>query len=581
MPERKKFPARDFLYSAFSSMKKIRWQIVIVLLTLVVVGILLIRQQPTSIVILPQPASGGIYTEGMIGKFGRLNPLFDLNNPADRDIDKLIFSGLISFDPAGIPRSDLAESWGVSLDGTIYNVSIRPEAFWHDGEPITSDDVLFTLSLLRSDISAISEDVRSMWDQVNVTALDEKTIRFELSEPFAPFMDYLDFGILPKHIIDKIPLDQLKTAEFNLHPVGSGPYQFDSLMTEDGEIIGVVLKIFPDYYGQIPYIEQIAFQYFPNSQSALEAYQLGEVMGISRISLEILKNALAEPNLSTYSSRLPEISMVLFNLNNPDVFFLQDKEIRTALMLGLNRQWLVDHVLNGQAIIANSPILPGNWAYYDNVEKNDFDLSRAVSILDTLGYSPAMDGSGILEKDGNSLIFTLLYPDDEEHASVAEAIKNNWLNLGVRVELQAVTYDELLNNYLVSRNYQAALVDLDFSNSHDPDPYPFWHQAEASGGQNYSQWDNRSASEYIEQARVIVDIPFRIRLYRNFQILFSRELPALPLYYPVFTFGVDSQVSGIQISYLSAIRDRFEGIKNWYLVTRRTLENVQTGTEQP
>jgi len=562
-------------------MKKLRWQILIVILTLVVVGVLLIKQQPTSIVILPQPASGGIYTEGMVGNFGRLNPLFDLNNLADRDIDKLIFSGLISFDPEGIPQPDLAESWGVSLDGTIYNVTIRPQAIWHDGEPITSADVLFTLSLLRSEITAFPEDVRSMWNQVTVTSLDEKTLRFELPEPFAPFMDYLNFEILPKHLLEAIPLEQLMTADFNLHPIGSGPYQFDSLMTDAGEIIGVVLKIFPDYYGQIPYIEQIAFQYFPNSQSALEAYQQGEVTGINRIPLEILGSALAEPNLAIYSSRLPELSMVFFNLKNPDIVFLQDKEIRTALMLGLNRQWMIDHIFNGQAIIANSPILPGNWAYYEGVEKHDFDLAGAVSILDNLGYKPAMDGSGILEKDGISLSFTLLYPNDSEHASIAEVIQSNWQNLGIKVELQAVSYDELINDYIVPRKFQAALVDLDFSNTHDPDPYPFWHQAEATGGQNYSQWDNRSASEYIEQARVIVDTPFRIKLYRNFQILFSRELPALPLYYPVFTFGVDTQVSGIQISYLSAISDRFYGIKDWYLVTRRTLENVQTGTEQP
>jgi len=562
-------------------MKKLRWQLLIVILTLGVVGILLIRQQPTSIVILPQPASGGIYTEGIVGTFGRLNPLFDIYDSVDKDIDSLIFSGLIEFDPAGIPQPDLAESWGVSLDGTIYNVSIRPEAVWHDGEPVTSADVLFTLNLMRNEISAYPEDVRSMWDQVNVTALDEKTLRFELSEPFAPFMDYLEFGILPRHLLEDLQVDKLMAADFNLKPVGSGPYQFDSLITADGQITGVVLKIFPEYYGQNPYIEQVAFQFYPDTRSALEAYQQGEITGISQIPLEILDYALAEPNLSIYSSRLPKLSMVFFNLKNADVAFLQDKEIRKALMMGLNRQWMIDRLLHGQAIIATSPILPGNWAYYDGIEKYDFDLSEAVSKLDSLGYNLASDGSGILEKDGILLSFTLLYPNDEVHASVAEAIQNNWRALGVNVELQAVSYEQLINDHLVPRNYQAALVDLDFSNTHDPDPYPFWHQAEATGGQNYSQWDDRSASEYIEQARVIVDTPFRIRLYRNFQILFARELPALPLYYPVFSFGVDSQVSGIQISHLSAISDRFEGINNWYLVTRRALENVQTGTDQP
>ena len=562
-------------------MKKLRWQILIVILTLAVVGFLLIRQQPTSIVILPQPASGGIYTEGMIGSFGRLNPLFDLNNLADKDIDSLIFSGLIKFDPAGIPQPDLAESWGVSLDGNIYNVSLRPEAVWHDGEPVTSDDVLFTLNLLRNDISAYPEDVRAMWDQVNVTALDDKTLRFELSEPFAPFMDYLEFGILPKHILEDVPVDQLMAADFNLKPVGSGPYQFDSLVTMDGQITGVVLKIFPEYYGQNPYIEQLAFQFYPDARSALDAYQQGELTGISQIPLEILDDALAEPNLSIYSSRLPKLSMIFFNLKNADVAFLQDSEIRSALMAGLNRQWIVDRLLHGQAIIADSPMLPGNWAYYDGIEKYNFDYAEAVSKLDGLGYGLASDGSGIREKDGISLSFTLLYPNDEIHAAVAEAIQSNWRALGVKVELQAVSYEQLINDNLVARNFQAALVDLDFSNTHDPDPYPFWHQAEATGGQNYSQWDNRSASEYIEQARVIVDTSFRVRLYRNFQIQFARELPALPLYYPIFSFGVDSQVSGIQISHLSAVSDRFEGLNSWYLVTKRALENVQSGTDQP
>jgi len=562
-------------------MKKLRWQILIVLLTLGVVGVLLIRQQPTSVVIQPQPASGGIYTEGVVGTFGRLNPLFDLNDLADKDIDRLIFSGLIKFDSAGIPQPDLAESWGVSLDGNIYNISIRPEAVWHDGEPVTSADVLFTLNLMRNEISAYPIDIRSMWDQVNVTALDDKTLRFELIEPFAPFMDYLDFGILPKHILENVPVDQLLSADFNLKPVGTGPYQFESLMTADGQITGLVLKTFPDFYGQKPYIEQVAFQFYPDAGSALTAFQQGVVSGISQIPQEILNNALAEPNLSIYSSRLPKISMIFFNLKNPDVAFLQDKEVRLALMQGLNKQWLVDRLLDGQAIIADGPILPGNWAYYDGIEKYDFDLAGAVSRLYGAGYTLAADGSGIWEKDNIPLSFTLLYPDDVLHASVASSIQDNWRTLGVEATLQAVPYDQLINDRLVPRDFQAALVDLDFSNTHDPDPYPFWHQAEATGGQNYSQWDNRSASEYIEQARVIVDTSFRIRLYRNFQILFARELPALPLFYPVYSFGVDSQVSGIQISHLSETSDRFEGINNWYLVTRRTLENVQTGTEQP
>ena len=155
-------------------MKKLRWQFLVVALTLIVVAVLLLTQQQPSVnPILPQPASGGIYTEALVGSFGRLNPILDLNNPADRDVDRLLFSSLLKFDSQGIPQPDLAESWGVSADGKIYNVTLRANANWDDGSPVTSDDVLFTLNLLRSPASAYSSDVRTLWDGVQITRLND------------------------------------------------------------------------------------------------------------------------------------------------------------------------------------------------------------------------------------------------------------------------------------------------------------------------------------------------------------------------------------------------------------------------
>ena len=121
---------------------------------------------------------------------------------------------------------------------------------------------------------------------------------------------------------------------------------------------------------------------------------------------------------------------------------------------------------------------------------------------------------------------------------------------------------------------------MDLSRSYDPDPYPFWHQAEITGGQNYSQWDNRTASEYIEQARVVADPGVRLRLYRNFQVVFANELPALLLYYPISTFGIDQRVGGVQGVPLFEPADRFYGISSWYLVTKRALEQTTQPTIQ-
>ena len=561
-------------------MKKLRWQFLVVALTLIVVAVLLLtQQQPTVNQILPQPASGGIYTEALVGSFGRLNPMLDLNNPADRDVDRLLFSSLLKFDSQGNPQPDLAESWGVSADGKIYNVSLRANAKWDDGTPVTSDDVLFTLSLLRSQNSAFPPDVHTLWDGVQITRLDDKNIKFVLTEPFVPFLDYLTFGILPKHLLESVAADQLASNDFNLAPVGSGPYKFDHLTIENGDIAGVVLTASKTYFGQIPFIDQIVFRYYPTSQAALTAYQAGEVLGISQITQDVLPSALAETNLALYSSRMPRLTMIFLNLGDKSLPFFQDKNVRNALMLGLNRQWMVDKLLQGQGIVANSAILPGTWAYYDGVAQIGFDPDAAIAALKTAGYVLPADGS-VRAKDKVSLSFTLAYPDDNLHTQIAQSIQQDWAAIGVDVTLKAVSYVSLLNDYLTPRTYQAVLADLDLSRSYDPDPYPFWHQAEITGGQNYSQWDNRTASEYIEQARVTADPGVRLRLYRNFQVVFANELPALLLYYPVYTFGVDQRVQGVQGVPLFEPADRFNGISSWYLVTKRALEQTAQPTIQ-
>ena len=197
------------------------------------------------------------------------------------------------------------------------------------------------------------------------------------------------------------------------------------------------------------------------------------------------------------------------------------------------------------------------------------------------GYVIPAEGGGVRAKDGQFLSFTMLHPDDELHTQLALAIQENWAQIGVQANLQPVPYDRMVFDYLGPRTHQAALVDLNLARTPDPDPYPFWHQAEATGGQNYTHWDNRTASEYLEQARVNTDLGVRTRLYRNFQVMFAKELPALPLYYPVYSFGVDAQVLGVQVGPLYDISDRFSGVTGWYLLTRRTLETEPEATESP
>ncbi len=565
-------------------MKKLRWQLLIIFITGLVVGILLLGEQPQAAsptAATLAPVKGGVYTEAMVGSLQRLNPLLNFYNGADRDISRLIFSGLVRFDSSGSPQPDLAETMGFSQDGTIYNVTLRKNARWQDGQPVTAADVLFTVDLIRKGSDIVPTDLQDFWKDVEAVKLSDQVIQFRLPEPFAPFPDYLGFGILPKHLLDGKTIDQMIDLNFNIQPVGSGPYRFDRLVVENGEIKGVVLAAFKDYYGQKPYIDEIIFRYYGSAAAALQAYRDGQVKGIANVTPEILPDVLAEPNLAIYTARQPEITMLLMNVKSQSATALQDVKVRQALLLGLNRQAIVDQLLNGQAVVADGPILPGSWAYYDGLKRVEYDPDAARAALKDAGYTLAAEGDQVRKKGDAALRFELVYPDDAQHQDIAQYIRENWTALGVEVTLAPVPYDALLNDRLEARDYQVALVDLNLARTPDPDPYPFWDQGQAAGGQNYTQWDSRIASEYLEQARTTVNMQERTKYYRNFQILFNQELPALPLYYPVYTYAVDREVQGVRVGPLFDTADRFLNVTEWFLTGQRKPENAAAPAVKP
>lgn len=548
-------------------MKKLRWQLIIIFLTGLVVGILLLSEQPeAAAVFVPEPVQGGIYTEGVVGAPQRLNPVLDFYNPVDRDVDRLLYSSLIKFDSNGNPQADLAASWGYAKDGTIYNFELYPDIKWHDGQPLTAQDVVFTVDLLKNGDPVVPADLQAFWKEVEVVALSDTTLQFRLPEPFAPFLDYLTFGVLPSHLLGGKTISDLIDDPFNLQPVGSGPYAFDRLIVENGAITGLILNVNSAYYRQPAYIEQIVIRYYPDAPSALDAYRAGEVQGIGEVTRDILADVLAEPNLALYSAKTPDLTLVFLNLNNPQAAYLQEQEVRQALMLGLNRQLMVDQILGSQGVVVDVPIMPNTWAYSDALDKTEYEPERAELLLKEAGYVISGEESVIRQKEGTPLSIDLIFPDEDPYYAIAEQIKNDWALIGVETNLTPLSYEELVNNRLDNRDYEAALVKLSLDGSADPDPYPFWDQAQATGGQNYSQWDSRLASDYLEQARITPDLAERTRLYHNFQVIFTEEIPSIPLFYPISSSAVDYKVQGVRIGTLFDTSDRYNLINEWFLV---------------
>lgn len=564
-------------------MKKYRWQFLILFLTGLVVGLLLIMEKRGGLgeISTPQPAQGGVYTEALIGSLQRLNPLLDDDNSVDRDIDSLVFSGLVRFDSRGLAQPELAESIGVSQDGLLYNISLKPDLTWHDGESLTTRDVLFTIELIRNGKGFIKSDIRRLWSSVEVYIFDDQHMQLKLPEAFSPFMDYLAFGVLPQHLFEGMTIEEIAESPLNLQPIGSGPYQFNELIIEESEIIGIKLQAFPNYAGDQPYLQEIIFNYYPDAQSAYNAFQEGLVQGISEIPANMVETALLDEELNVYTGRLPRISIVLLNLDDIGVPFFQEAEVRRALLMGIDRNRIISQLFNGQAIIANSVILPGTWAYSDQTPQVVYDPQGAADLLKNAGYVISEETGSVRANEEVELAFVFSYPDDDLHQSIAQMIQEDWAEIGVKVDLEAVPPDVFIEQKLDTRAYQAALIDLNLSQTPDPDPYPFWDLGQAESGQNYSQWNNRLASDSIEQARLTTDLMERTRLYHNFQAIFAEELPALPLYYPVYNYGVSNQILGVAMGPLFDTSDRLATITDWYLTTTRVQQTEEPEVSTP
>ncbi|RME78477.1 MAG: hypothetical protein D6784_02335 [Chloroflexi bacterium] len=268
-----------------------------------------------------------------------------------------------------------------------------------------------------------------------------------------------------------------------------------------------------------------------------------------------------------YTARLSGYVIIYLNLQAPDDLpFFQETAIRQALMMGLDRQAIIDEALNGQGVVARGPIHPWSWAYNPDVSLPGYNPDQAARLLDEAGWRDT-NGDGIRDRDGQPLAFTLLSSDAPERVAVAEAVSRQWASIGVeaRVEATAAGLADRLNR----RDFQAALAEVLLAG--DPDPYPFWHLSQAKEGQNFAGWTNDEASLLLEEARRVTNRGKRNDAYFEFQRIFAEEIPSIILYYPVYTFGVSREVHGVQVAPMTTPGDRFRSLPNWYMLTRRVI----------
>jgi peptide/nickel transport system substrate-binding protein len=545
------------------------WQSILALLGIVLVFLVLFQaapqQEAAPVVTEEVPAKGGTYIEGVLGYWEVINPILApivaQAHPIDQDLATLVFDGLTTLDATGQVSPSLALDWDISDDGTVYEFHLRQDVVWHDGAPFTAADVAFTVQAMQDPNYQGSPALRDLWRTVTVEQVDDYTVRFVLGEPFPSFMYYTTIGLLPAHLLSDVPARDLPKDEFSTQqPIGTGMFQVESLSPDR-----VVLAANPNYWGPHPYLDHVEFWFFGDWEGLLADYEQGAIQGFHPPSPQDLGALAPFPNLQLYSAQSTGYGIVFLNLKRETLPFFQVKEVRQALLYAMSRQALVDQVLDGQGLIADSPILPVSWAYDPAVRQYRYDPERAIGLLDASGWVDS-DADRIRDKDGTPLAFNLLVSDDPTMVEMANKIVEQWRAVGIDATVQSES-GARIPTYVQDRAFDAMLIEVGLTA--DPDPYPLWHSTQGEApGQNLSGWANEEADQVMEEGRFTTDLQDRAALYRTFQQIFTEEVPSLLIYYPIYVYAVDARVHDVQISPLLHTSDRFRNIQKWYLETK-------------
>jgi peptide/nickel transport system substrate-binding protein len=509
------------------------------------------------------PISGGEYSEGIVGQPLYINPILAQGNDADQSLSALMYSGLFKYDPDGKIIPDLVENFELSADKLTYTVHLKKDVKWNDGEPLTADDVLFTIQAMQD--PAFKSPLRQNWQGVGVETEDENTIRFILQSPYAFFLNNLTVGILPRHVWEGIAPQNFHLAEYNLRPVGSGPYKFSDFEKDpDGNILSYDLEANENYFGQKPYISRISFSFYYDEESMLEAYNNKQIFGSSYLSPSRIKDIKSRRSADVHSISIPRYFAVFLNQQKSKA--LADKNVRAALSLATDRKTIINEVLAGEGKEIYSPIPPGAFGFSDDLKKYGFDVEKANKTLDDAGWKKGDDG--FRKKDSQPLEIKLTTTDWPDLAQTADLLKKQWEAVGVKVDFEALDIADIQQNYIRPREYEALLFGQMLGI--EPDPYSFWSSSQTRDpGLNLALYSNQDVDKTLEKIRTEFDEGKRMELYKKFQQSVAEDVPAVFLYSPNYIYVTNKKVQGVKISAMTAPENRFANMTEWYVDTKR------------
>ena len=506
------------------------------------------------------PAYGGSYVEGVVGAPRYLDPIL-ASTDVDADVVQLVFAGLTQLDRDGSVVPDLA-TFVTEGDGKVWTFTIRDDARWHDGDPVTAQDVVYTVSLVQDKayVGPFSDAFRG----VKVEAVSTRVVRFTLPEAFGSFAANTTLPLLPAHRLPGVTYNDLPRNSFNQRPIGTGPFKVASVDARE-----VVLTRNDDYYKvgpdrTRPYLDRIVLRSYPSAADALTALGRGEIDGVAGLSTTDAERARTYKTVSLYSFPSADLTALFLNVR-PEKTKFRDRNVRQAIATAIDKGRVLDAAADGRGRVADELVPPTSWAYVRDVKRYEHSYNDARALLDAAGWTDH-DGDGVRDKDGVKLSFAISTSDEPSRVSAALEIIDDLKQIGVAADLRAIPFNELVETVVRDRTYDALLVGL--SGGGDPDPYPLFHSSEITDpGHNFSGYFTLPLDRALENSRRATDQSKRLELISQVFQAVATEVPVVYLYFTDYLYAQSKQVQGLRITPITTPSDRLWNIEDWYVKT--------------
>lgn len=574
------------------------------------------------------PKISGFYIEGVVGSIQTINPVFAPINDADMDVTRLVYSGLMRYDKEQRLMPDLVANYQISEDKKVYTFELRKDVLWHDMEPFKASDVVFTFETIQDE--KVGSPLYVGFRDIKVEAVGDYTVKFTLREPFRSFLSSLTIGILPEHLWHDVPLDQMKLAQRNFQPIGTGPFKFKRLIKNDaGYIYRCELERFAEYYRQSSFIKEFIFQFFTNydgPDGAIYAVREQKIDGLGFVPVELI-DKVKRKHINLLTLQMPQYTALFFNQSRNSA--LESKELRTALRFALDKDRILHNTVNGNGKVINNLVLPGFHGYDEKAYNYQYSVEEANKLLDKNWPRETVDEYSkklrekikneridalklekeaeivsassstvtstleiiltpeqekeidlLLEskinpaqlfyrrnKDGEMLEIELVTSDIGEYRLAAQSVVAYWAEIGVVANIRFVDPRDLSRRVLKTRDYDVLLYGIILGGDHDQ--YAFWHSSQIDyPGLNLSRFSKRDADSILEKIRNAVNDEELNNLYKELQNLINEDVPAIFLYTPTYTYVLSDKIKGFDVNKIGQPADRFSNIIEWYIGTK-------------